>query len=69
LLSKLYDVVNKNIKDDILNYDFNELANKIKASCKKSNYSDENLLDLSLNKIPDIYCLILRERQKVKIEA
>jgi hypothetical protein len=68
LLNKIYEVVNKNIKEDILNYDFNELSNKIKASCRKSN-SDENLIELSLNRIPDIYCLILRDRQKVKLEA
>lgn len=68
LLNRIYEVINKTIKDDILNYDFNELANKIKLSCRRNN-SDENLVELSLIRIPDIYCLILREREKVKVEA
>ena len=68
LLNKVYEVINKSVNDDILNFDFNLLANNLKSSFKSMN-QDENIIELSINKIPDIYFLILKERQKIECYA
>lgn len=65
LLNRIYELLNKIINDDLYNYDFNEISNKIKSSCKRISEEDA-LIELSVNRIPDIYCLILRDRQKIK---
>lgn len=64
----MYEVINKSLNDDILNFDIKSMTQKIKNTCKKSN-TDDHIFELSLNKIPDIYFLILKDRNRIKCGA
>jgi hypothetical protein len=61
LFQKIYRILSENLNTNILSYDFENLNKKIKQEC--SNY-DEIALDLSITRIPDIYCLIIKDRER-----
>ena len=65
LFNRVYEIIDKSLNDECNNFDMNQLCNKIKSNIKgNSNY--ENLTDITINKIPDIYFLIIKEREKTE---
>ena len=57
----VYQILNEKLKNDVYNYDYEILCHKIK------NYIlDDNAYDLAQSKIPDIYCLVLKDQERSK---
>lgn len=63
LFSIIYEILNKHLSDNMLNYDYDKLVSLIKA--KLINNFETNLIDLGIYRLPDIYCVILSSRQKI----
>jgi hypothetical protein len=60
LFQKVYRILSDNLNTHILSYDYDNLNKKIKQEC--SNY-DEIAIDLSITRIPEIYCLLIKDRE------
>ena len=58
LLQSICNIIKKDINDDMLSYDYNKLVENILKDLKYKNIS-QNLIENAINKIPDIYFLIL----------
>lgn len=61
LFQKVYRILSDNLNTNILSYDYDNLNKKIKHEC--SNFYDEIAIDLSISRIPEIYCLLIKDRE------
>ncbi len=63
LFNRVYDIIDKSLNDKCQNFDMNHLSNLIKSNIK-GNSGYENLFESAVNKIPDIYFLIIKDRER-----
>jgi hypothetical protein len=61
LFNKVYKVLSDNLNNNIIFFEIEDIKNKIKKECT---CFEEISVDLSLTRIPDIYCLIIKERER-----
>ena len=58
LLQNICNIIIKYVNDDMLSYDYNKIVENILKELKYKNIS-QNLIEKAINKIPDIYFLVL----------
>ena len=58
LLKNICNIIIKYVNDDMLSYDYNKIVENILKELKYKNIS-QNLIEKAINKIPDIYFLVL----------
>lgn len=58
---RIYKTISDNLHESITNYNKEHLESQI----KKLLDNQKTLIDTALNRIPDIYCLILKDRMMV----
>lgn len=63
VFNKVYKILYETINDQIICFEYDNLNKKIKEECSEF---DETAVDLALQKIPDIYCLVLKDRKNGK---
>ncbi len=63
LFDKVYKTLSENLGPNLMNFDLDNLNKKIKYECSSF---DENIVETSLVKIPDIYCLVLKDLERNK---
>ena len=61
IVNDLAKYIKKNINDEMIDYDYDNLTDNLREIYKKKNLS-KNIIDKAINKIPDIYFLILKKR-------
>jgi hypothetical protein len=64
LFQKIYKILADNLNTNILTYDIENINKKIKED---SGTCDEIILDMSLMRLPEIYCLIIKDRDRNNI--
>ena len=62
----LYRLVNANVNDKIIEFDFEALTKKVRDEFTINGGTE--CIEAAVNKIPDIYCLILRDREEKTIK-
>ena len=61
LMQNIAKIINKYVYDDMLSYDYNKITENIIKDLKYKNIS-ANLIEKAVNKIPDIYFLMLNNK-------
>lgn len=61
LYNKVYKILSENLNSNIFYFDLDCINHKIKSEC--NNY-DEMSVDLSIIRIPDIYALVIKDRER-----
>jgi hypothetical protein len=65
LFTKVYNILSENLHSNIIFFDLDGIISKIKIECAAY---DEISIDLSILRVPDIYCLILKDRERKNID-
>jgi hypothetical protein len=61
LFNKVYKILSDNLNSNIIFFDLEGINHKIKSECSSH---DEISIDLSILRVPDIYCLVLKDRER-----